>query len=448
MRAQCTFLLSLVLVALHGLAPPLGIAQRTPRATSIIKQSRRARPSSAIVAEARRRFSRGNRLYRLGNYSEALLAYQAALDLYEEPVILYNIAQTHEKLRDPAKAALLFERYLAARPKAADRQTVLQRIAELKRKALMDVAITSYPPGAAIYVGHRARGVKGRTPFTLKLPLGKQRIILELAGFIPEARIVEVQLGKPNLVDVQLQRKTSIKVDADIPGARAYIDSDTAFHSHRTPHLFEVDPGRHLVHVELEGYSTVKREVDVKVGEQISLLVNLRPLPKNGKLKVEGVRGAEVIIDGRTVAHLPMQPLKLAIGPYRLTVVRGGYRTWEGKINISHRRLTVARVSLTPLRSPAIKTVLYGSAGLSVGAVIAGAMFGALALRSERDYNTLPIKSKLDDGKSQAVLSDVFFAAAGATAIAAVVTYLATRRGPSEVDISLSDDPAIRGASR
>jgi len=131
-----------------------------------------ARPTAAIVSEAQRRFARGNNLSRLGNYSEALLAYQAALDLYEEPSILYNLAQAYEKLRDPGQAALMFERYLVARPKARDRDTVLARITSLKQSARIEVSITSYPPGAAIFVGNRKDGVKGRTPFDLRPPLG------------------------------------------------------------------------------------------------------------------------------------------------------------------------------------------------------------------------------------------------------------------------------------
>lgn len=403
------------------------------------KGAGKARPSAAVLAEARRRFVRGNNLYRLGNYAEALLAYQAALDLYEEPTILYNIAQTYEKLRDPGRAALLFERYLEARPKAADREAVLKRVKGLKQRARVEVSVTSYPPGAAIYVGSRREGVKGRTPFTLKLPLGKQRIVVELAGFIPEARTVDVELGARNLVDVQLQRKSSIRVDADIPGARTYIDSDTLKQSHRVPHIFEVDPGKHLVRVELGGYQKVKREVEVSAGDQISLLVNLKSLPKYGRLQVEGPRAAAVIVDGRTMAHLPMPPMQMAAGTYRVTVSKDGRRSWESKISVSPNRLTVARVSLMPLRGPVAKSVLYSSVGLSVGAVIAGTVFGVLALRSEREYNALPEQSKLDDGKSQALVADICFAAAGAGVLAAVVTYLATERGPSEAEISFSD---------
>ncbi len=421
-------------------APPLP-------AEKVSKQGRRAeaaaRPSPAVIAEARRRFGRGNQLYRMGSYPEALLAYQAALDLYAEPVIMYNIAQTYEKLRDPAHAALYFERYLQARPKTPDRAAVQERIARLRQDARVEVAVTSYPPGAAIYVGRREAGVQGRTPFQLRLPLGKQRVLLELSGFVPAVRVVDVKLGEANLIDAQLQRRSSVRVEADVAGATVFLEGRTGSQRHRAPHLFEVDAGRHAVRVELAGYVPVHRMVEVQSGEQISLAVSLKALPRYGRLQVEAVAAAQVIIDGRTAAHLPMQPLVVAAGTYRVSVEREGYRAWEGKVTIEPNRLTVARVRLSPLRGAVTKTVLYGSAGLSIAGLLAGSVYGALALRAERDYNALPERSKLDDGKSKALVADICFAAAGAAALAAVVTYLATERGASsaEVDLTLPGGP-------
>jgi hypothetical protein len=432
--------LFLLIVATLAVTGPR-LAWSAPRSTV---EEQKPRPSAAVVAEARRRFGRGNRLYREGNYSEALLAYQAALDLYAEPVIVYNMAQTYEKLRDPARAALYFERYLQSRTSSGDRETVLQRIAALKKQARVEVTVTSYPPGAAIYLGDRAGGVMGRTPFKLALPLGTQRLLLELSGFVPVTRTLAVRLGEVNLVDAQLQRRSSIRVDADIPGARVFIDDAPA--GQRVPHLFEIDAGRHRVRVVLEGFQTVGRRVEVQPGEQLSLLVNLKALPRYGTFQVEGVAGAQVIIDGRTMAHLPMRPLRLATGTYRVSVEREGHRSWESKVTVTPDRLTVARVSLTAYRGPATKTVLYGSIALTAGALITGTVFGVLALRAEREYNTVPERGKLDDGRGKALLSDVFFASAGAAALAALVTYLATDRGPSAAEVQLAGGRGPQGS--
>ena len=389
---------------------------------------------------------RANKLYRQGNYTEALLVYQAALDLYHGAAILYNMAQTYEKLRNPAQAAHTFDLYLKASPRARDRKKVLARIQRLKAQAKVEVHVTSYPPGAAIYVGSRKDGVKGRTPFRLALPLGKQRLIIELAGFIAERREVDVRLGRRNLVDVQLRRRSSIKVDADVPGSRATIVTPEGKISRKAPYLFELDPGSYPITVELTGYHPVKHRVEVASGEQISLLINLKPLPKYGKLQIVGVAGAVVMREGRILANLPMEPKQIPEGTYLVAVSREGYRTWESKVNVTADRLTVARVRLTPMRGTATETVIYSSAGLAAASLLTGTILGILAIGTERDYEGDSADvATMEKGRAQALAADIFFGVAGVAAITATVTYFATRRGPSTADVNLSDLAAARG---
>jgi hypothetical protein len=428
-----------LLLLLVVLCWPATAALAQPAGAKVEKKRRPKRPSPAVIAEARRRFMRANQLYRLGNYQEALLIYQAALDLHQEPVILYNMAQTYEKLREPAMAALFFDRYLKLRPKAGDRKAVLRRIKSLKRQAKLSVDVTSYPPGAAIYVGSRAGGVKGRTPFELKLPLGKQKIILELSGFLPEERTIEVRLDQRNLVDVQLRRRSSIKVSSDVPGATVYIAGDEPREHHRTPHLFEVEPGRYPIAVELEGYHPVKRQVEVESGEQISLLVNLKPLPRYGQVQIEGEAGAQVLVEGRTFSHLPMQPKPIPVGNHSVSVTREGYRTWEGKLTVLPDRLTVARVKLSPIRGPVTQGIIYGSAGLSAAALVTGGVFGFLALSTERNFRGGPNPELQRSGSTQALTADILFGVSAALAMTSVVTWAVTRRGPSTGELSYSD---------
>ena len=398
---------------------------------------RKKKPSRAVVAEARRRFTRANKLYRQGNYNEALLIYQAALDLFEEPVILYNMAQTYEKLRDPGMAAHSYERYLKLRPGAPDDQKIKLRIADLRRRARVPVNITSYPPGAAIFLDSRDKGVRGRTPFTLKVPIGAKKIILELAGFLPEERDITVELGQQNNVDVQLRRRTSVRVDADVPGAKARLGKEEDGESNKLPHLFAVSPGKHVIWVGRKGYHPVTQEVEVEEGQQLSLLVNLKALPKYGQLQIEGVKGATVILEGRTFDHLPMKPKQLAEGNYNVQVTREGYRTWESRVNVSHKRLTVARVNLTRYRSTAMKATIYGAAGVAAASLVTGAVMGVLAFQTDRDYKSNPTKDLQETGSTQALMADIFVAGAAAGALVAVISYFVSARGPSSANVSL-----------
>ena len=393
-----------------------------------------------MVAEARRRFNRANQLYRQGNYNEAMLIYQAALDLYEDPVILYNMAQTYEKLRDPGMAAHFFERYLKLRPRSKDRAKVNTRIAELKKLARMSVAVTSYPPGAAIYLGSRETGVRGRTPFTLKVPLGQQKVILELAGFMPEEREITVSLGLQNLVDVQLKRRTSIRVDASVPGGRARLGPGDGNELFRLPHAFEVAAGKHIIWVGREGYHPTVQEVEVAAGQQLSFLVDLKALPRYGKLQVEGVKGATVILEGKTLGHLPMKPRQVEEGTYGLRVTREGFRPWEARVSLTHERLTVVRINLTPFRSTLTNATIYSTAGLAAASAVAGAVLGFLAFRSEQDYNSTPTVDRQKTGKNQAMAADILIAGAATSAAVAIITYFATTKGPSTADVSVVEE--------
>ena len=437
------FIFLFILLATSVAPPPVALGQAPPPGPVTRP---RARPSLAMMAESRRRFMRANKLYRKGNYTEALLVYQAALDLYRGPAILYNMAQTYEKLRNPAQAAHHFEVYLQTNPKAKDRKAVLKRIERLKLLAKVDVHVTSYPPGAAIYVGSRKDGVKGRTPSKLALPLGKQRVTVQLAGFIAEERVIEVRLGRRNLVDVQLRRRSSIKVDADVPGSRATIITPKGKQSRKAPHLFELDPGSYPITVELQGYHPVKHRVELGSGEQISLLVNLKPLPKYGKLQVVGVAGATVVKEGLTFAHLPMEPKQIPEGTYLISVSREDYRTWEARVNVTANHLTVARVKLIPVQGTVTKTVIYSSAGLAAASLVTGAILGVLAYGTEQDYKGGSADvDTMNKGRAQAMACDIFLGVAGVAAVTATVTYFATRRGPSTADVTFSNISAPQG---
>ena len=437
------YIILFILLAMSVASPPEVLGQAPPPDPATRP---RAKPSPAMMAESRRRFMRANKQYRKGNYHEALLVYQAALDLYRGPAILFNMAQTYEKLRNPAQAAHHFEVYLQANPRAKDHKTVLRRIERLKRLAKVEVHVTSYPPGAAIYVGSREDGVKGRTPSKLALPLGQQRVTVQLAGFIAEERVIEVRLGRRNLVDVQLRRRSGIKVDADVPGSRATIITPRGKLSRKAPYLFELDPGSYPVTVELRGYHPVKHRVELGSGEQISLLVNLKALPRYGKLQVVGLAGAMVVKEGQTFAHLPMEPKQIPEGTYLISVSREDYRTWEAKVNVTADHLTVARVKLIPVQGTVTKTVIYSSAGLAAASLVTGAILGVLAIGSERDYkgDSADVDT-MNKGRAQALAADIFFGVAGVAAVTATVTYFATRRGPSTADVNFTDISAPRG---
>jgi tetratricopeptide (TPR) repeat protein len=85
---------------------------------------------------ARAELERGLKLYRAGQYAEALTALSAALRGNDAvPELHFDVAVASERMRKLREAIAHFRAYLAARPTAEDRADVEARIATLRRRA-------------------------------------------------------------------------------------------------------------------------------------------------------------------------------------------------------------------------------------------------------------------------------------------------------------------------
>lgn len=83
-------------------------------------------------AAAKAHFSRGTRLYEVGEYRQALDEFKSAHLAKPDPAFLYNIAQCHRQLGDLEQAATMYRRYLSASPNAKNRTEVEKRIDEIE----------------------------------------------------------------------------------------------------------------------------------------------------------------------------------------------------------------------------------------------------------------------------------------------------------------------------
>ena len=80
---------------------------------------------------ARRHFERGEKLYALTRFSEALDEYQKAFDAKPIPDFLFNIGQCYRNLGDYDAAIFSYRKYLTLAPEAPNRAQVEQLIGEL-----------------------------------------------------------------------------------------------------------------------------------------------------------------------------------------------------------------------------------------------------------------------------------------------------------------------------
>jgi tetratricopeptide (TPR) repeat protein len=96
-------------------------------------------PRSAFAEDtatkaAKRHFDRGEKLFALGKFDDALDEYQKAFDAKPIPDFLFNIGQCYRNLGDYDQAIFSFKKYLKLEPDAPDRDKVEKLIDELEEK--------------------------------------------------------------------------------------------------------------------------------------------------------------------------------------------------------------------------------------------------------------------------------------------------------------------------
>jgi tetratricopeptide (TPR) repeat protein len=85
-------------------------------------------------AAAKKRYYKGEKLFALGRFRDALAEYEAAFEASPLPEFLFNIGQCHRNLGDYRSAVFSFRKYLRLRPEAENRAAVEKLIADLERE--------------------------------------------------------------------------------------------------------------------------------------------------------------------------------------------------------------------------------------------------------------------------------------------------------------------------
>ena len=93
-----------------------------------------AHAEDPATRSAKRHFDRGEKLFALGKFDDALDEYQKAFDAKPIPDFLFNIGQCYRNLGDYQQAIFSFKKYLKLEPDAPDKDKVEKLIDELEEK--------------------------------------------------------------------------------------------------------------------------------------------------------------------------------------------------------------------------------------------------------------------------------------------------------------------------
>lgn len=164
------------------------------------------------MAEARRRYDLGLKLYEDGNYEASRIEFERAMELAPSYRILYNIGQAYKQLNNYVASVSAFERYLTeggAEVPEDRRNTVKAEVAEL-RKRIGTIRVTT-KAGAEILVDGV---VVGKAPLAEALSVnpGLRRFGVQLAGHLPATKTITVgSSDNPELV-LQIEELPKTKV--------------------------------------------------------------------------------------------------------------------------------------------------------------------------------------------------------------------------------------------
>ncbi len=175
--------------------PPAGAAGAKPPTTGAAPASN---DPKALYAD-------GEKKYKAGDFAGALASFQGAEAVKPAPQAERYIGLCHDNLGHYADAVSFYEKFLAAVPPKMTKEgdEIKARVATIKAMP-GKIHFETTPAGASILVDGKQMGV---TPADLDLTPGKHIVKLELAGYLPIDRDLDVSYGGKQDVKSEMQAK-------------------------------------------------------------------------------------------------------------------------------------------------------------------------------------------------------------------------------------------------
>ncbi|RYE92034.1 MAG: PEGA domain-containing protein [Myxococcales bacterium] len=348
-----------------------------------------SKPDPARLAEAKKHYDRGIKLFKEGLFREALAAFLQARELSPRESIQRNIAQSYRELKDLPKAHDAYVELLdtfgsTLRPR--DAEQIRQVIDEL-RQLTATVDLSSTERDAQVTVDGVAAGA---TPLQkpLRLATGGHRVAVAKAGFVPFQVDVELRAGEARRVEAKLVAEATtghllVTVDGGAPaGAILVVDGKEMG---PLPWEGDLPPGSHDLEVKGAGLAMPVRRVAVARGvrgdvvlrvERTTARVIVEVLPAAARIAVDEKPVSTGAWDGTLPEGRHTVTIQLeGHEPYTQALVLRGGETRELR-GLTLRRLDTPADDLPPPRPPShvySRFLLLGRLGTSQTQEYAGA---------------------------------------------------------------------------
>ena len=218
-------------------------------------------------------------------------------------------------------------------------------------QAGIPINIESVPPGATVYLDGTTAAPLGTTPLAnVRVARGAHTFIFQLANH-EEARLSVNVARRRETFRVVLRALGTIEVSAAneaARGGRVLVDGRPMGDLGGTPvRVTDLQPGRHQVRVEREGYVTFEQWVDVSGGQLVRMPAMLEPrAPDTGSILVAGPSGAPIFVDGQPAGTTPTVIDGVAVGAHTVEIRPPGQQPYSQQVTVlAGQRATVAMPS-------------------------------------------------------------------------------------------------------
>ncbi|MBP1928850.1 hypothetical protein J2741_001397 [Methanolinea mesophila] len=148
-----------------------------------------------------------------------------------------------------------------------------------------DIAVSSVPAGAAIYVdgSYYGRTIPGDSFDINGIVPGSHTVMLQLSGYQDYTTTVTVYAGQVTTVAVTLSQNPqpptsgTLYIDSNPSGAEVYVDN--AYRGYSPLTLQGISPGSHVVMLTLGGYADWQSTVQVTAGQTTTVSATFTPTP-------------------------------------------------------------------------------------------------------------------------------------------------------------------------
>ena len=361
-----------------------------------------SQPRDNPIERARHHMELGQDAFNNGRYEEAAEQFVNAFTASPFAAFLYNAGLAYEKGGKLELAVDFYRRYLEAEPEAHDyakvdvkirtlladaetpeseRQVVIE---EVEMKSL--ISVRSNPPDAKIRILDTEGNLVSESSGTSAQTVEHGTYTVEASH--PDYRTVQTDInvtsGQVYIVVVEMSQGAFLgflHVETDVPGAEVYVDDLSAGQVGITPWGNVLPTGKHKLWIEKPGYLPITREVEVALGEELNIALQLKR-PDFGILHVKAnVPNATVSIGQELLGTVPLEK-QVRPGRHMVTVSAEGMKDYVTEVPIArgNRSKLLARMNPRPSRTSA-----WVSLGFSVALLAGGGVAGIMAINIKND---------------------------------------------------------------